>query len=98
MSEQNLTPEQRAFPKSVKRQAYQRFPESCNQVRAILNDAMKQIMAECGIDPAEEATIDSVISQTFQRIRDEVTQPFRTEQMKLLHIIDQRLAGDHDGS
>lgn len=90
MSEQNLTPDQRAFPKSVKRQAYQRFPESCHHLRDILTDAMRDIMAECGIDPAEEATIESVISRTFQRIRDEVTQPFRTEQMKLLHIISQQ--------
>jgi len=42
-------------------------------------------MAECGIDPADEAHIDAIMAQAFFRIRDEVTQPFRTELMRAIH-------------
>ena len=84
-SEHNMTVEQRQFSKNVQREAYQRLPETCDNVREILDEAMHQIMIDCEIDPAEIATIDAVMSHAFIRIRDEVTQTFRTEQMRLIN-------------
>lgn len=37
-----------------------------------------------------DAEIDAIISMTFLRIRDEITQPFRTEQMRLLQRLPVR--------
>ena len=82
--EQNLTPEQRQIPKEIRTIAYRRLPMTCDKVREILDEAKRNIMAECDIPPEEEATIDAHISRAFLRIRDEVTQPFRTEQMMLV--------------
>lgn len=87
MSDHNLTPEQRKFPKAIRREAYDRLPLTCDHVRKILTEAQHRIMHECGIDPADEASIDAVMSQAFLSLRDEVTQPFRTEQMRLLSIL-----------
>ena len=85
--DQNMTPEQRAMPSQVKQAAYKRFPRTCDQVRAILDEAMRNIMADYEIKAEDNVLIDQAISRAFLRIRDEVTQPFRTEQMKLLAII-----------
>lgn len=83
-SEQNMTPHQRNMPKIVQRRAYKRLPMTCDKVREILDEAKRSIMADLEIDPAEEPTVDAAISCAFQRIRDEVTQKFRDEQMTLL--------------
>lgn len=81
----NLTPFQLSMPKAVQKQAYERLPMTCDKVRAILDEAKAQLMADLEIDPAEDATVDAAISFAFCRIRDEVTQPFRDEQMELLN-------------
>lgn len=83
-SEQNMTPEQRAMPKHVQQEAYKRIPMTCDLVRQILDEAIVTLMHDLDIDPADVATVDVAMSHAFQRIRDEVTQPFRTEQMRLL--------------
>lgn len=57
---------------------------TCDRVREILDEAKYQIMKDCEIDPADEAIVDESMSAAFQQIRDEVTQPFRTEQMQIL--------------
>lgn len=46
---------------------------------------MDQIMKDLAIDQADGATLDAATSFAFQQIRDQVTQPFRTEQMRLLN-------------
>lgn len=84
MGEQNLTPEQRAMPKRVRAVAYERLPMTCDHVRSILTDTQSELVNELGILPEDIAGIDSIISRCFIRLRDEVTQPFRTEQMKLI--------------
>ena len=81
---ENMTPIQRNMPKAVQRQAYERLPMTCETVRTILDEAKAQLMADLEIDPADDATVDAAISYAFCRIRDEVTQPFRDEQMTLL--------------
>lgn len=84
MSDHNLTPLQRSMPKSVQFAAFDRFPMTCDKVRAILDEAKAQLMADLDIDLADDATVDAAFSYAFCRIRDEVTQPFRDEQMQLL--------------
>jgi hypothetical protein len=83
-SDHNMTPEQRSFSRDVQREAYQRLPETCKRVREILEEAQKGLMDELEIDPADYVTVDAILSIAFQKIRDEVTQNFRTEQMRLL--------------
>lgn len=83
-AEHNLTPDQRLIRKSTRAHAYQRIPMSCDLVRSILDEMGSQIARDCGIPDSDAAIIDAAVSQAFQRVRDEVTQPFRTEQMKLL--------------
>ena len=83
--EHNLTPYQRSLPKAVRREAYKRLPETCDAVRLILDEAKQQLMDDLEVDPAEEATVDAAVSYAFCRIRDEVTQRFRDEQMRLIH-------------
>jgi len=87
-SEQNMTPEQREMPKHVQRQAYQRIPMTCDKVREILDEVQQNLMNDLEIDPADLAIVDAAMSHAFQRVRDEVTQPFRIEQMKLLKNYD----------
>jgi hypothetical protein len=84
MSEHNLTPDQLQIPKEIRAIAYRRFPMTCDAVHNILEDALREIMDEFEIPPEEVARLDAIISRAFCRIRDEVTQPFRTEQMKLV--------------
>lgn len=83
-SEHNLTPDQRLIRKSTRAHAYRRIPMSCDLVRSILDEMGAQIAKDCGIPDSDAAIIDAAVSTAFQRIRDEVTQPFRTEQMRLL--------------
>lgn len=82
--EHNLTPDQRMIPKSIREEAYHRFPLTCDHVRMILDEIKSSIMCEYAIPVEDEAGVDAIISHAFLRIRDEVTQPFRTEQMRLL--------------
>jgi hypothetical protein len=88
-SDHNLTPDQLAFPKPIRREAYRRLPETCERVREILNEVQDSFMQEFNIDPADIAGVDAIISQAFLRIRNEVTQEFRTEQMRLLSLIEE---------
>lgn len=80
----NLTPEQRLIPSNIRVAAYKRIPRTCDTVRAILDDAMRSSMADVGIAEHDAPIVDAAISRASLRIRDEVTQPFRTEQMRLL--------------
>ena len=84
MSDHNLTPDQLAIPVATRRVAYDRLPMTCETVREILDEAAGKIINEFQIPNEEYAFVDAAISQAFLRIRDEVTQPFRTEQMRLL--------------
>jgi hypothetical protein len=89
-SDHNMTPEQRSFSRDVQREAYQRLPETCDRVREILTEAQYDLMNDLEIDPAEIATVDAVMSRAFQQIRDDVTQVFRTEQMRLINRMQER--------
>lgn len=82
-----LTPDQRSIPEPVQRAAYKRLPMTCDKVREILDEVKVRTMHEYDLDPADEAIIDAIVSYAFQQLRDQVTQPFRTEQMRLLHLI-----------
>jgi hypothetical protein len=82
--ERNLTPDQRQIPRVIRKEAFTRIPETCDHVRHILTVTGERLMRDLEIDPAEEAAVDAALSQAFMWIRDEVTQPFRTEQMQLL--------------
>lgn len=41
-------------------------------------------MLHCEISPEDDAAVDAITTHAFWRLRDEVTQPLRTEQMWLL--------------
>lgn len=82
--EHNLTPEQRAIPPQARKRAYERIPMTCEKLRGILDQVKAKIMESFDIPPEEDADIDATISWAFLQIRDEITQPFRTEQMKLV--------------
>jgi hypothetical protein len=84
MGMQNLTPDQRAMPKNIIKQAFQEIPESCHRIRSILTEATTAIMNDLNIPLEDHPTIDAAMSHAFQRIRDEVSHPFRTRQMQLL--------------
>lgn len=86
-SDQNLTPEQRVMPRAVKKEAFKRIPTTCRAVRSIMDQVKKDVMMALDVPAHDEATVDAVVSVAFQRIRDEVAHPFRTEQMKLLKEI-----------
>lgn len=85
--EHNLTPQQRLMPRSVRRVGYRRLPETCDQVRAILNEAQAEIMEQLEVPKYDLAIVDDILSRAFLRIRDGVTQRFRTEQLVLLRKI-----------
>lgn len=91
--EDNLTPDQRLMPLSVHRVAFKAIPQTCGNVRGILDEAMYTIMQDLEIPAEETAAVDASISRAFQRIRDEVTQPFRTAQMRLIWQIQERADG-----
>jgi len=84
-NEHNMTFEQRQFSKDVQREAYRRLPETCKKVRGILDEAQASIMNDLEVEPYDIAIVDAIMSEAFIKIRDEVTQSFRTEQMKLIH-------------
>lgn len=88
----NLTPEQEMIPEDIRRIAYQRLPMTCGLVSKILYEVQTEIMKEFDIDPADEAELDFHIRRAFLRIRDEVTQPMRTEQMKLIQKLEKNNA------
>lgn len=80
----NLTPIQRQAPKEIVKEAFERLPETCDLVRAILNEAQTDIMTEYEIQAGYEVRLDQILSYAFCRIRNEVTQRFRDEQVTLL--------------
>ena len=82
--ERNLTPEQLRIPRPIRAEAYRRLPMTCKCVRTILEEVRDEVMIEYEIPPEDIAGIDEIVSRAFMRIRGEVTQPFRTEQMLLL--------------
>jgi hypothetical protein len=47
-------------------------------------------MRELEVDPADNAIVDDILSRVFMRVRDEVTQKFRTEQMRLINEMVQK--------
>jgi hypothetical protein len=83
--ERNMTIEQRQFPKDVQREAYDRIPETCKRVRSILEEAQASVMNDLEVEPHDIAIVDAIMSEAFIKIRDEVTQSFRTEQMRLIN-------------
>lgn len=80
----NLTPEQRLIPGRYRAKAYARLPMTCTPVHEILEEAGREIQRRLNIPAEEWPAIDAAISEAFHKIRDQVTQPFRTEQMRLL--------------
>lgn len=88
MGVQNLTPDQRSMPKRVIKQAFEEIPESCHRIRSILTEATTAIMNDLNIPLEDHPTIDAAMSHAFQRIRDEVSHPFRTRQMQLLKELE----------
>lgn len=87
MSEHNLTPDQRLIPRPVRRVAYKRIPETCAKVRELVDEIKSRTMMEYNLRPEDEPCLDAIVSYAFQQLRDQVSQPFRTEQMRLIHII-----------
>ncbi len=81
-SEHNLTPDQRAIPRACRRYAYQQVPETCDTVRNILDAMGAELAADLRILPEDGPALDAAISRAMQRIRDEVTNPLRTAQMR----------------
>jgi len=82
--EQNLTPDQRMIPKPIRDEAYSRLPMTCDAVSEILTSAAGEVVDKYKLPPEDYSTLDDIIARAFIRIRDEITQPFRTEQMRLL--------------
>ena len=80
----NLTPDQRLIPGRYRAMAYARLPMTCDLVHNILEDAGKDLQRRLNIPAEDWPAIDAAISEAFHKIRDQVTQPFRTEQMRLL--------------
>jgi len=76
---------QRCMPKEVQEEAYARVPITCNLVREILDEAGRKLMQDLSIAPEEYATVEAALNRAFIRIREEVTQVLRDEQMTLLH-------------
>lgn len=94
MGLQNLTPEQRAMPRCVQATAYKRLPTTCDKLSSILEQLGRDLQAAFNIPEEDYAGIDRLTRQAFQAIRDEVTQPFRTEQMRLLkELQDGKMVG-----
>lgn len=85
-----LTPDQLCFPKHIRSMAYKSHPPTCCAVRGILDELGRQIMHDCDIPAHDIAAVDAAVSYAFMRIRDEITQPFRTVQMQLLSQIKRK--------
>lgn len=81
-----MTPEQLEMPVATRREAYARIPHTCDLVKEILEEATHEIINRLQLPNEEYAALDAAMSAAFHRIRDEVTQPFRTEQMRLLAL------------
>lgn len=80
----NLTPEQRAIPHGIRHMAYQQVPRTCDTVWGILDEMGREITAAYGLKPEAYPTLDAAISRAFLAIRDRVTQPLRTAQMRAI--------------
>lgn len=80
----NLTPDQRAMPAFVRHMAYQQVPLTCDTVRGILDELGREVTEEYNLPPEEHAVLDAAISKAFLAIRDRVTQPLRTSQMRAI--------------
>lgn len=85
------------MPRRVQAIAYKRLPTTCDKVSAILEQLGRDFQAKFKIPEEDYAMIDMVTRQAFQAIRDEVTQPFRTEQMRLLkELQDGKMVGENE--
>jgi hypothetical protein len=80
----NLTPDQRLIPGRYRAKAYARLPMTCTPVHDILEEAGREFQQKFLIPEEDYPAIDAIISRAFHAIRDQITQPFRTEQMRLL--------------
>jgi hypothetical protein len=90
MSYDNLTVIQKTFSSNVQREAFNRLPETCDAVRKALTDAENAIMSDLDICESERATVDSAMCAAFLEIRNNVTNIFRDEQMRLLQEISKQ--------
>ena len=85
---QKMSVFQRDMPRAIQKKAYDKIPESCMVIGKILEEVKVDLMKELDVDAADEAIIDAITSRAFQRIRDEVSHPFRDEQMRLLKELE----------
>ena len=81
----NMTPEQRQIPANLRARCYERIPKTCDQLRAILVEAGGEFASAYHLPAHDHAIMDAILSAAFLKIRDSITQPFRTEQMKLYY-------------
>ena len=72
-------------PKEVQRNAYNRVPETCETVQAILEQALNEIKAAYDIQNKDETALSMSLDMAFIEIRNNVTHVFRDEQITLLH-------------
>jgi hypothetical protein len=86
----NLTPDQRRIPARYRARAYARLPMTCDAVHALLEEAGREFQQAFRIPEEDYPAIDAIVCRTFLAIRDRVTQPFRTEQMRLLQELGER--------
>lgn len=70
--------------KHIRKISFGRIPETCDQLRAILDQCGRDIQTETGWPSHSYAAIDTHISRAFIRIRDEITEVFRKDHLALV--------------
>lgn len=83
----NLTPEQRLIPGRYRSQAYRKLPMTCELLHSLLEEAGRIFQKTFDVPDEKWPAVARIVNATFYRVRDRVTQPLRTEQMRLLREI-----------
>jgi len=80
-----MTPVQRSMPRNVQDKSYERVPMTCDETRAVLDVARREIMEQLDIELHDEVIVDIILSRAFINIRDSVAHKFRDDHMRLIN-------------
>lgn len=78
---------QKSMTKDVQRVAYDRVPETCDNLKEIIQEELTELINDLVLDPDAIARVEVTEGNLFRTIRDSITLPFRDEQMLILDTL-----------
>lgn len=84
-SKSELTPEQQQFDPEIRSQAYRAIPPTCTRLQLILDRAMRSLDEHFNFDSDDRQKVQAILQKVADEIRDGITNPLRTAQMRALH-------------